>query len=134
MKIVITNLELHEYFQNGCIRVKDTFMYERLYYYRYVYYGHSSGYKKYQNIDFEREFGFYKYHISFDVYANTQYATHVHPEYGLLIVENHHENHLIELREHEHINSFVCLSRRMGYSTEVVGERMFVCIWKRLKE
>jgi hypothetical protein len=56
------------------------------------------------------------------------------PDYGLVFIENFHENYLLELKEKEHIASLVCLSKKRGYKAEIVGERMFVCIWKKLKK
>ena len=135
MKIGITNLELHEYFQNGCIRVKDTMM-DFSHNGTYVYYGHEAGYKQYRRINFEEEFDMYRYRGNgkSECYVDLFAYKYVHPEYGMLLIENHHENYLVELREKEHIDKLLRLSKRRGYRTEIVGERQFVCIWKQLKE
>ena len=132
MKIGITNLELHEYFQNGCIKVKDT-MRDFSHSGTYVYYGHEAGYKQYYKIDFEECFDMYRMRGRDNV-VNLYTKVYAHPEYGILIVEDLHENYLIELKEKEHISSLVRLSKRRGYKTEIVGERQFVCIWKHQKE
>ena len=133
MKIGIAKLELHEYFQNGCIRVKDTIS-DTCHDGMYVYYGHEAGYKKYHKIDFEEEFDSYRMNKNAEFYLGMRASAHAHPEYGLFYVEDHHENYLVELIESEHIEQFVRLSKRRGYRTEVVGEMNFICIWKELKE
>lgn len=132
MKIGITSLELHEYFQNGCIRVKDYIM-NSSHSGTYVYYGHEAGYKQYRNINFEEEFYFYRMRANHNIHFDLQSSLYMSPDYGLVFIENFHENYLLELKEKEHIASLVCLSKKRGYKTEVIGEREFVCIWKNLK-
>lgn len=132
MKIGITNLELHEYFQNGCIRVKDyisNFSHSGT----YVYYGHEAGYKQYHSINFEDEFGFYRMRATHNIHFDLKSELYASPDYGLVLIENFHENYLIEPREKEHIGNLVRLSKKIGYNAEVVGEREFVCIWKKPK-
>lgn len=133
MKIGITSLELHEYFQNGCIKVKD-FVMDTCHSGTYVYYGHEAGYKKYHNIDFDEEFDSYRINKNAEFYVGIRASARVHPEYGLFYIEDHHENYLVEIIESEHIEGFLRLSKRRGYNAEIVGDNRFICIWKRLKE
>jgi hypothetical protein len=52
----------------------------------------------------------------------------------MLLIEDHHENYLVELREKEHIDKLLRLSKRRGYKAEIASERQLVCIWKHQKE
>lgn len=132
MRNGITSLEVREYFQNGCIRIKDVVA-DKSFLERFAYYGHDVGYKSYEKIDFEDEFDSYRCGGSPSINPIVFCATFVHPEYGFFVVENHHENYLVELREQKFVPDFFRLIKKKGYKAEVVGSKPFICIWKKLK-
>lgn len=133
MKTGITKLELHEYFQNGCIRIKD-YTSDRSRNDKYVYYGLEGECKNYsyKSIDFEGLIYCYKMRgeVRMGGSVSTMYA---HTEYGLMLVEDFRENYLIELREPEYIDTLVNQFKQVGYPVEVVGENQLICVWKELK-